>query len=127
MARTLVPPLDDQRAWVFVLLLRCDDGRPFGNRFERDVNILKGAKCLDGLEGFEKEGSKALDVIGKMLSPEAHERVETLTCLLHPYFWDSGKRLNFLHEASAWFDTMCRNPQEPLLIELERGIWSCGK
>ncbi len=49
-------------------------GHPFGDRYERDVNILKGAKCLDGLERFGEEGSEAVDVITKMLSPEARER-----------------------------------------------------
>ncbi|KAI0731574.1 kinase-like domain-containing protein [Irpex lacteus] len=98
-------------------------GHPFGDRYERDVNILKGAKCLDGLERFGEEGSEAVDVITKMLSPEARERPDTSTCLLHPYFWDPGKRLNFLQEASDRFEIMCRDPRDPLLVELERGAF----
>lgn len=38
------------------------------------MNILKGAKCLDGLERLGEEGSEAVDVITKMLSPEVRER-----------------------------------------------------
>ncbi|KAI0085356.1 kinase-like domain-containing protein [Irpex rosettiformis] len=59
------------------------NGRPFGDRFERDANILKGAKRLHGLEGFEKEGSEAVDVISEMLSPEAHERWSQAFKIIH--------------------------------------------
>ena len=48
-------------------------------------------------------------------------RPDTSTCLLHPYFWDSSKRLNFLQEASDRFEIMCRDPRDPLLVELEKG------
>ena len=53
-------------------------GHPFGDRYERDVNILKGVKWLDGLEGFGEEGSEAVDVIGRMLSPEPSDRCVVL-------------------------------------------------
>lgn len=48
-------------------------------------------------------------------------RPDTSTCLLHPYFWDPSKRLNFLQEASDRFEIMCRDPRDPLLVELEKG------
>ena len=47
---------------------------PFGGRFEREVNIIKNVKQLDGLERFGEEGSEAVDLIGRMLDPEAHRR-----------------------------------------------------
>lgn len=47
---------------------------PFGDRFEREVNILKDAKCLNGLERFGEEGSEAVDLIEAMLNPEASGR-----------------------------------------------------
>ena len=49
-------------------------GHPFGDRFEREVNILKNAKNLEGLERFGEEGEEAVDLIGQMLDPEAGER-----------------------------------------------------
>ena len=49
-------------------------GHPFGDRFEREVNILKNAKNLEGLERFGEEGEEAVDLIGEMLDPEAGER-----------------------------------------------------
>lgn len=47
---------------------------PFGDRFEREVNILKNAKSLEGLERFGEEGAEAVELIGTMLDPEARER-----------------------------------------------------
>lgn len=46
-------------------------------------------------------------------------RPDTATCLLHPYFWDSGKRLNFLQDASDRFEIMCRDPRDYNLVLLE--------
>lgn len=49
-------------------------GHPFGDRFEREVNILKNGKCLDGLDRFGEEGSEAVDLITDMLNPKAYDR-----------------------------------------------------
>ncbi|KAF9011861.1 hypothetical protein BDQ17DRAFT_1405458 [Cyathus striatus] len=92
---------------------------PFGDRFEREVNILKNAKNLDMLETFGEDGTEAVDLINAMLDPEASERPDTTTCLLHPYFWDAGRRLNFLQEASDRFENMCRDPKDARLLVLE--------
>jgi serine/threonine-protein kinase/endoribonuclease IRE1 len=54
---------------------------PFGDRFEREVNILKNTKSLDGLAQFGEEGSEAVDLITKMLDPEAYNRYAPQTCL----------------------------------------------
>ncbi|KAL6309426.1 hypothetical protein BKA93DRAFT_821733 [Sparassis latifolia] len=94
---------------------------PFGDRFEREVNILKNSKSLEGLERFGEEGSEGVDLISQMLSPEAYHRPDTSTCLLHPYFWDPGKRLTFLQDTSDRFEIMCRDPRDPNLISLETG------
>jgi serine/threonine-protein kinase/endoribonuclease IRE1 len=51
---------------------------PFGDRFEREANIMKGAKNLQGLERFGEEGEEAVDLIASMLHGEAHERCATL-------------------------------------------------
>lgn len=99
-------------------------GHPFGERYEREANIMKNVKNVEGLERFGEEGSEAVDLICRMLSLEPYERPDTATCLLHPYFWDSGKRLNFLQDASDRFEIMCRDPRDPMLIELERDAFS---
>lgn len=47
---------------------------PFGDRFEREINILKNAKTMDGLERFGEEGSEASDLIESMLAPDSRGR-----------------------------------------------------
>lgn len=49
-------------------------GHPFGDRFEREANIMKNAKSLDGLQCFGEEGAEGVDLISRMLSPEAYDR-----------------------------------------------------
>lgn len=96
---------------------------PFGDRFEREVNILKNTKSLDGLKQFGEEGAEAVDLITKMLDPEACNRPDTTSCLLHPFFWDPGRRLNFLQDASDRFEIMCRDPRDQNLVILETGAF----
>ncbi|KAI0052372.1 kinase-like protein [Auriscalpium vulgare] len=96
-------------------------GHPFGDRFEREVNIMRNARSLDVLEGWGEEGSEAVDLIGAMLAPEAADRPDTTECLMHPYFWDAGRRLGFLQDASDRFEIMCRDPKDPNLVLLETG------
>ncbi|KAF7292896.1 hypothetical protein MIND_01188700 [Mycena indigotica] len=96
-------------------------GHPYGDRFEREANIMKGTKNLSGLERFGEEGEEAVDLIGSMLHPEASERPDTTTILLHPFFWDPARRLTFLQDASDRFEIMCRDPKDSHLLILERG------
>lgn len=44
-------------------------GHPFGDRYEREVNIMKNAKNLELLQRFGEEGTEAMDLIEKMLNP----------------------------------------------------------
>lgn len=96
---------------------------PFGDRFEREVNILKNTKSLDGLNQFGEEGLEAVDLITNMLDPESSKRPNTTSCLVHPFFWDPGRRLNFLQDASDRFEIMCRDPRDQNLIILETGAF----
>lgn len=50
-------------------------------------------------------------------------RPDTTICLLHPFFWDQGRRLTFLQDASDRFEIMCRDPRDPLLVTLETGAY----
>lgn len=58
---------------------------PFGDRFEREVNILKNVKNLEGLERFGEEGSEAVALINSMLSTEASDRYAAL--IKFPYIY----------------------------------------
>ncbi|KIY67044.1 hypothetical protein CYLTODRAFT_490952 [Cylindrobasidium torrendii FP15055 ss-10] len=96
-------------------------GHPFGDRYEREMNILKNEKNLEALERFGEEGSEAGHLIEAMLDPEARERPDTTSCLVHPFFWNPGRRLNFLQDASDRFEVMCRDPKDANLLSLEKG------
>lgn len=68
-------------------------GHPYGDRFEREVNILKNQKSLEGLERFGEEGAEAAELISSMLSIEARERLVTCTVLLYAiakFWWQTG-------------------------------------
>ncbi|KAF9483305.1 hypothetical protein BDN70DRAFT_891865 [Pholiota conissans] len=96
-------------------------GHPYGDRFEREVNIMRDTKDLSALERFGEEGTEATDLISSMLSFEARARPDTTTILLHPFFWDAARRLNFLQDASDRFEIMPREPKDPNLLALEDG------
>ena len=46
-------------------------------------------------------------------------RPTTTDCLIHPFFWNAARRLDFLQDASDRFEVMCRIPKDPDLLELE--------
>ncbi|CAE6519436.1 unnamed protein product [Rhizoctonia solani] len=93
----------------------------FGDRFERDVNILRDEKRLGWLERLGEEGFEAIGLIEKMLSPDPKKRPDTTKCLIHPFFWTPARRLTFLQDASDRFEIMERDPREPGLVALETG------
>jgi len=47
---------------------------PYGDRFEREANIMKNIKSLGGLDHFGEEGTEATDLIEEMLNPQASLR-----------------------------------------------------
>lgn len=69
-------------------------GHPFGDRYEREVNIIRDHKSLQGLEGFGEEGSEAVDLINAMLAPEAADRCAFFVCISNsvscPDWWVGG-------------------------------------
>lgn len=101
-------------------------GHPYGDRFEREGNIFKDNKQLSLLSQFcsTEESTEAQDLIVCMLHPQPSQRPDSKTCLLHPFFWDSAKRLGFLQDASDRFEVMCRDPKDGVLIRLEKDAGS---
>jgi len=98
-------------------------GHPYGECFEREVNIIKDEKHLS-LPLSTEESTEALDLITCMLHPQPSQRPDIKTCLLHPFFWDPAKCLGFLQDASDNFESLCRDPIDPTLLRLERDAQS---
>jgi serine/threonine-protein kinase/endoribonuclease IRE1 len=96
-------------------------GHPYGDRFEREANIIKDKKDLSLLTSTE-ESTESQDLITRMLQRQPSQRPDTETCLLHPFFWDPSKRLGFLQDASDRFEVICKDLKDvdEVLIRLER-------
>jgi serine/threonine-protein kinase/endoribonuclease IRE1 len=106
----------------FYILTR--GGHPYGNnRFEREANIINGNKDLSLISTNEE----AHDLITHLLLQQPLERPAIETCLLHPFFWHSGKRLAFLGEVSDRFEIMSKDPMDMVLVRLERDAKSIIK
>lgn len=92
---------------------------PFGDRYEREVNILRGNFRIDKLSAMGEEGIEAMDLIGAMIAREPKNRPSATDVLTHPYFWTPLQRLNFLQDASDRFEIEVRDPPSELLQKLE--------
>ncbi|CAG8580868.1 18120_t:CDS:2, partial [Acaulospora morrowiae] len=93
---------------------------PFGDRYSREVNILKGVYDLNKLDGIGEDGVEARDLIERMIERDPKKRPRAETVMIHPYFWSPSKRLGFLQDASDRFEIEERNPPSPLLQRLEQ-------
>ncbi|KAH9819103.1 IRE protein kinase [Melampsora americana] len=91
---------------------------PFGSRYEREVNILKGEMGLEQLDGFDEEAFEAQYLIRSMLRSNPKERPTAEQVLQNPYFWDPTKRLMFLCESSDRFEILDRESDESKTQEI---------
>ncbi|KAK9447041.1 uncharacterized protein V1518DRAFT_422067 [Limtongia smithiae] len=92
---------------------------PYGDRYLREANIVKGEYDLKYLEELGYAGVEACDLIKQMLDRDPAKRPTAVDVLMHPYFWSSQKRLNFLLDVSDRFEIEQRDPPSALLQELE--------
>lgn len=93
---------------------------PFGTRFERELNVLRGAHDLSWLSSLGEEGYEARHLILGCICSDPAKRPTAAEVLLHPYFWTPHKRLQFLLQSSDAFDTLERDPPASALLALER-------
>ncbi|KAK9456377.1 hypothetical protein V1511DRAFT_487277 [Dipodascopsis uninucleata] len=103
---------------VFYYVLS-NGSHPFGDRYMREANIIKGHYSLEYLDALGYEGVEARDLITRMLDPVPKNRPTAADIMMHPYFWSPQKRLDFLLEVSDRFEIEKRDPPSPLLQELE--------
>lgn len=73
---------------------------PFGSYAMRQGNILQGKRNLSGLGG----DMISIDLISRMTAQKPEERPTPEEILIHPFFWNDAKRLNFLQDASDRFE-----------------------
>ncbi|WWC85381.1 uncharacterized protein L201_000244 [Kwoniella dendrophila CBS 6074] len=94
---------------------------PYGETYNRESNIVKGDLVnIENLNVLGEEGEEAKELISKLLNMDPTQRPDTSECLIHPFFWNSNKRLNFLCDASDRFEIMQTEPKpEQTLIMLE--------
>ncbi|XP_027919761.1 serine/threonine-protein kinase/endoribonuclease IRE1a-like isoform X2 [Vigna unguiculata] len=88
---------------------------PFGERIERDVNILKNRMDLFLVEFIPE----AKDLISRLLNPYPDLRPKASEVLYHPFFWSSEMRLSFLRDTSDRVEVENRETNSDLLVTLE--------
>ncbi|KAK4430372.1 Serine/threonine-protein kinase/endoribonuclease IRE1a [Sesamum alatum] len=99
-----------------VLFFCITGGRhPFGSRLERDINIVKSKLDLFLVEHIPE----AVDLILRLLDPNAEMRPRALEVLYHPLFWSPEMRLSFLRDTSDRVELEDRETNSDLLKSLE--------
>ncbi|KAI8621051.1 protein kinase and ribonuclease [Chytriomyces sp. MP71] len=94
---------------------------PFGDKFTREINILRGNHRLDRLDALLDGGVEAKDLIKRMIFKDPKKRPDSTAVLQHPYFWSSNKKLAFLQDVSDRLESEERDPPSAILKQLERG------
>lgn len=93
---------------------------PFGDRYMREANIIRGEYNLKPLEHkCPRDSVAASDLIGKMISANPCDRPLTGVILRHPLFWLDQKKLDFMLKVSDRFEIEQRDPPLVLLQNLE--------
>lgn len=91
-------------------------GHPFGERYERDANILKASYNLRAIAHLPE----ASDLISRLVSAKPEQRPSSAQVLMHPFWWSREKRLLFLNDLSDRLEMEDREAGGPaLLAELE--------
>lgn len=108
---------------VFYYVLS-NGNHPFGSKYVRDANIIRGSFDLSALRRNLSDKSliiEANSLITQMLKTDPLERPTAAAVLNHPLFWSSAKKLEFLLKVSDRFEIERRDPPSPLLLKLEAG------
>jgi serine/threonine-protein kinase/endoribonuclease IRE1 len=89
-----------------------------GESLGRDLNIKENRSDLEILRLYDYS-FEADDLIMQMLQHNPRHRPDTSTILLHPYFWDTDTKLDFLCEISDRFEHEKLTADSPFLAALE--------
>lgn len=88
---------------------------PFGDRYERDANVLRGNVDLFPIEHLPE----AVHAIRCLLSVKPSDRLTSAAVQLHPVLWDAETRLAFLKDASDRVEGEDRMEESTLLAAVE--------
>ncbi|XP_073023993.1 LOW QUALITY PROTEIN: serine/threonine-protein kinase/endoribonuclease IRE1b-like [Primulina eburnea] len=88
---------------------------PFGENFERDINIVNNRKDLFLIDNIPE----AIDLISRLLDPRPDLRPTAVEVSNHPMFWNSETRLSFLRDVSDRVELEDRENASQLLEALE--------
>ncbi|RZC71426.1 hypothetical protein C5167_034613 [Papaver somniferum] len=88
---------------------------PFGDRLERDINIVRNRVDLFMVEHIPE----AVDLLSRLLDSDPEARTKALDVLNHPFFWNSETRLAFLRDTSDRVELEDREVESDLLNALE--------
>ncbi|KAI3831315.1 hypothetical protein MKX03_034101 [Papaver bracteatum] len=88
---------------------------PFGDRLERDINIVRNRMDLFMVEHIPE----AVDLLSRLLDSDPEVRPKALDVLHHPFFWNSETRLAFLRDTSDRVELEDREVESDLLNALE--------
>ncbi|KAI8902905.1 kinase-like domain-containing protein [Globomyces pollinis-pini] len=92
---------------------------PFGERFSREANILKGNFRIQHLDSLP-DANLLKDLIKRMISKDHRKRPTAEMVLKHPYFWSATKQLSFLQDLSDRLEIESKEPLSATLKSLER-------
>ncbi|AED93301.1 inositol requiring 1-1 [Arabidopsis thaliana] len=88
---------------------------PYGDNYERDVNVLNDQKDLFLIESLPE----AVHLLTGLLNPDPNLRPRAQDVMHHPLFWNSDMRLSFLRDASDRVELENREEGSQLLAALE--------
>lgn len=95
-------------------------GHPFGDRYMREANIITGDYDLSRLQKVDRQNFAELShLISRMIERDPGLRLDTASIMMHPYFWSTAKKLEFLLKVSDRFEIERRDPPSDLLLTLE--------
>lgn len=90
---------------------------PFGDKILREANIVQNNFSLHLLEEKEEKGNatgmgtmsadeiiESRDLISRMIARNPSQRPNAQSILMHPFFWSSSRKLDFLVKVCDWLE-----------------------
>jgi len=86
---------------------------PYGDKYEREVRILRDQWTLQGIE----HRPEAFHLIRRMLMHKPEDRITAREILHHPFFWTTHQKMHFLIAASDYLEF--EKPSTPVVLKMD--------